>query len=289
MQDEQQDDDGIEGFANLDQAQRDAAYNNSLAVSDSPERLRDWERRSAACRALPSSRLDIRYGDKANNRFDYFPCGEKFAPLFIFIHGGYWQRNNKEIFGFVSTGPCARGINVATVGYTLAPEASLSEIVHEVFRAIDTIAELADELGFDAQRIFVGGWSAGGHLAALTADRAVVQGVVSISGIFDLEPIALTYLNQELQLQPFEIQTLAPINNLARRNVPMMLFVGGGELPGLKHQSRFYLAHAMAMGLDVKMTVLPGLNHYTIMEELAAPDGALTRALLKLVDRADAI
>ncbi|MEM5470382.1 alpha/beta hydrolase [Hoeflea sp. AS60] len=285
MQQDQQDED-IPGFANLDQAQKDAAYNNSLAVSDSPERLLDWEKRSSVCRELLSSRLDVRYGDKPNNRFDYFPSGERDAPLFIFIHGGYWQRNSKEIFGFVSTGPSANGINVATIGYTLAPAASLSEIVNEVFRAIDCIAGLAEELGFDAQRIFVGGWSAGGHLAALAADRAMVQGVVSISGIFDLEPIALTYLNHDLQLQTFEIQTLAPIRNLIRRNVPMVLFVGGNELPELQRQSRDYQALARTAGLDVEMTVLPGLNHYTIMEELAAPEGLLTRGLLELVARA---
>ncbi|MBC7284428.1 alpha/beta hydrolase [Hoeflea sp.] len=273
------------GFAELDQAQRDAAYNNSLAVSDSPERLRDWEQRSSVCRSLPSSRLDIRYGAKPNNRFDYFTTGDRRAPLFIFIHGGYWQRNSKEVFGFVSTGPCARGVNVATIGYSLAPAANLSEIVSEVFRAIDCIASLADELGFDAQRIFVGGWSAGGHLAALAADRAVVKGVISISGIFDLEPIALTYLNKELQLQPFEVQTLAPIRNLARGNATMMLFVGGSELPELQRQSRAYQDCAQAAGLDVSMAVLPDLNHYTIMEELAAPEGAVTRSLLELVAR----
>lgn len=282
---QQHDEEGVAAFANLGQAQRDAAYNNSLAVSDSPERLLDWEKRSSICRELSSSRRDVRYGDKANNRFDYFPSGRPGAPLFIFIHGGYWQRNSKEIFGFVSSGPCARGINVATIGYTLAPEASLSQIVQEVFHAIDCIAGLADELGFDAQQIFVGGWSAGGHLAALAADRAVVRGVISISGIFDLEPIALTYLNEELQLQPFEIQTLAPIRNMSRRNVPMLLFVGGNELPELQRQSRDYETLARAAGLDVTLAVLPGLNHYTIMEQLASPEGLLTQGLVELVAR----
>lgn len=283
MQHNKQERGDVPEFADLDQAQKDAAYNNSMAVSDSPARLQDWENRSAICRALPSSRLDIRYGDKPNNRFDYFASGAPDAPVFIFIHGGYWQRNSKEVFGFVSTGPCAHGINVATIGYTLAPEASLSEIVNEVFRAIDCIAGLSGELGFDPARIFVGGWSAGGHLAALAADRAVVRGVISISGIFDLAPIEMTYLNHDLKLQPFEIETLAPIRNLSRRNPPVMLFAGDRELPELQRQSRDYLASALEAGLDVSMTVLEGLNHYTIMEELAAPEGLLTRGLVELV------
>ncbi|PWW03784.1 arylformamidase [Hoeflea marina] len=270
-------------FGRLDQAGRDAAYNNSQAVADSAERLEDWTRRSAVCRALPSTRRDIRYGDRPNNCLDYFATEAAGAPLFIFIHGGYWQRNSKEVFGFVSTGPCAAGINVATIGYTLAPEASLSDIVAEVFRAIDAIVALAGDLGFDPARVHVGGWSAGGHLAALSAERPCVRGVMPISGIFDLEPIVLTYLNRDLQLRPFEVRSLAPIQNLTRRDLPMRLFVGGAELPELQRQSRIYAAAARAAGLDVSMTTLPDLNHYTIMEEFAAPDGLLTRGLLDLV------
>ncbi len=278
-----QDENECPDFASLDQADKDAAYNNTAAVSDSIQRLADWERRSAECRTRPGVRSDLRYGDKPNNRFDYFPSSTRGAPLFIFIHGGYWQRNSKEIFGFVSEGPCACGINVATIGYTLAPQAHLADIVDEVFLAIDHIAGMADELGFDANRIFVGGWSAGAHLATLAARSPVIRGVVSISGIFDLEPIRLTYLNELLQLRPIEIETLAPIRNLPERHCPVRLFFGGEELSELQRQSRAYGQCAQEAGLPVTATMLAGHNHYTIMEELAAPDGQLTRALEELV------
>lgn len=280
---EHDDRDEIPGFYSLEQAQKDAAYNNSLAVADSAERLKDWECRSAACRAKPGARPDIPYGEKPNNRLDYFPCGQAGAPLFVFIHGGYWHRNSKEIFGFVSTGPCAHGIDVATIGYTLAPEASLTEIVDEVFRALGKIEALAGELGFDANRIHVGGWSAGGHLATLSADLPFVRGVISISGIFDLEPILHTYINDELKLQPAELETLAPIRSLPKRPVPIALFVGGDELPELQRQSRVFEKRAREEELLVTMTTLAGCNHYTIMEQLAAPDGALTKALLDMI------
>ncbi|MAS04829.1 MAG: alpha/beta hydrolase [Ahrensia sp.] len=280
----QQERDEIPGFFSLGQAQKDAAYNNSEAVEDSAERLKDWECRSAACREASGARPDIRYGEKPNNLIDFFPSGSTNGPLFVFIHGGYWHRNSKEIFGFVSTGPGAQGIDVATIGYTLAPQATLTEIVEEVFQALVFITSMAAELGFDPDRIYVGGWSAGGHLATLSANLPMVRGVMSISGIFDLEPIAETYINDELRLQPSEIETLAPSKNLPVRPIPIALFVGGDELPELQRQSREFTERACAEDLLVTMTTLTGRNHYTIMEELAAPDGMLTSALTEMIN-----
>jgi arylformamidase len=91
--------------------------------------------------------------------------------LFVFIHGGYWQRNEKERFSFIAPGPRSRGINVAVPGYTLAPQASLTETVAEIRQALTFLADRADELMFDPNNIYIGGWSAGGHLAALVADH----------------------------------------------------------------------------------------------------------------------
>lgn len=275
--------DASPGFFGLDQAQKDAAYNNSEAVADSAERLKDWEHRSDACRSMPGARSNLRYGDRPNNCIDFFPSGSAGAPILVFIHGGYWHRNSKDIFGFVSTGPNAHGIDVATVGYTLAPQASLTEIVDEVFQALDWLEEKAGELGFDPERVFVGGWSAGGHLATLSANLPMVRGVMSISGIFDLDPIAQTYINDELKLQPSEMERLAPIRNLPVRPIPIALFAGSEELPELQRQSREFARRAEAANLPVTMTTLEGCNHYTIMEELASPNGALTEAIARMV------
>lgn len=282
LQVRQQERDETSGFFSLEQAQKDAAYNNSLAVTDSAERLKDWECRSATCREKPDTRCDVRYGDRPNNFFDFFPSGSTGAPLFVFIHGGYWHRNRKEIFGFVSTGPGAHGIDVATIGYTLAPQATLTEIVEEVYRALGSIRDMAGELGFDPKRIYVGGWSAGGHLAVLSANLSMVRGVMSISGIYDLDPIAHTYINAELKLRQSELEILAPIRNLPVRPVPIALFVGGDELPELQRQAHDFARRAKDQDLLVAMTSLSGRNHYTIMEELASPDGALTKALVEM-------
>jgi len=114
------------------------------------------------------------------------------------------------------------------------------------------------------------------------ADHPLFRGGLPISGIFDLEPIALNYLNEKLSLDAIEIATLSPLRTLSNKR-PLRLAVGGSELPELKRQSEAFSAAAQSRGLPVRLTVLPGHHHFSILDEIASPDGALTRQLLDLI------
>jgi len=270
-------------YRGMTRAELDAAYNNSNAVADNPQYLARWREQSARVRAQPNAKLDLVYGSRPRNRLDYFSCGRSGAPLFVFIHGGYWQRNEKETFAFVAEGPLPHGMDVATIGYTLGPEARLAEIVAECHAALTYLAGHAGDLGFDASRLFVGGWSAGGHLTAATASHAACRGGLPISGIFDLEPIALNYLNEKLSLSAAEIDSCSPLRHVSDVKAPLRLAVGGDELPELRRQSQDYAQAARDRGLPVHLTVLPGLHHFSILDELARPDGALVTELNALI------
>jgi arylformamidase len=269
----------------MNRAELDAAYNNGDAVPDSPRFLKRWREASERVRARPDAQLDIVYGERPRARLDYFPAGTMWPALFVFIHGGYWQRNEKETFAFVAEGPLHHGIDVATVGYTLAPDASLTDIVGEIHQALDYLCAQADTLGFDCERLYVGGWSAGGHLTAAAAAHPACAGGMPISGIFDLEPIALNYLNEKLRLTAAEIAALSPLRHLSDCQKPLRLAVGGGELPELRRQSEVFARAARERDLPVQLTVLDGHHHFSILDELARPDGALTRELLALIGR----
>ena len=228
-------------------------------------------------------RLDVPYASGERTRLDYFPGGKCGAPLFVFIHGGYWQRNDKEIFSFVAEGPHAHGIDVAVIGYTLAPAARLSDIVAEIAGALTFLDKNADQFGFRRENICVGGWSAGGHLAALASELPTVRGALVISGIFDLEPIALSYINGPLRLDRDEIKTLSPLQRLRGGAAPQTLAVGGNELSELQRQSAVYAEAARRLGLPVKLRTLPGHHHFSILDELAEGDGILTHELLGII------
>lgn len=271
-------------YRGMDRPTLDAAYDNAAAVPDTPAYRARWDETSAALRGKPSSRLDLRFGERPRATLDYFP-GTSGAPLFVFIHGGYWQRNEKERFSFTALGPNSHGINVAVPGYTLAPQATLTQIVGEIRQALDFLAERAGVLGFDRKRIVVGGWSAGGHLTATVANHPAVAAGIPISGIFDLEPIRLGALNDALKLTEDEVGRLSPLNNLPARSPPLHLFVGGNERPELQRQAREYAAAARARGLPVDLTTLPGHHHFSMLDELESPDGALTRAIVQMTGK----
>ena len=268
-------------YRGMDRAALDAAYDNTGQVAESQDYRARWMGASISLRAKPTSRLDLRFGERPRAMLDYFPA-KPGAPLFMFIHGGYWQRNEKERFSFTSLGPNAHGINVAVPGYTLAPQTRLTDIVFEMRQALTYLADHAAELGFDSKRIIVGGWSAGGHLTAAVADHPAVAGGIPISGIFDLEPIKLGVLNDALQLSDDEVTGLSPLNNFPARSPPLELFAGGNELPELKRQSQDYAAAAQTRRLAVNLTMLPGHHHFSILNELENPDGALTKAVVQM-------
>jgi hypothetical protein len=140
----------------MDRAALDAAYNNTLAVNDSVRFLADWDARSRALAKASPQHLDSRYGDRERNRIDFFPAARKGGPLLAFIHGGYWQMRAKETFRFVAQGPLAHGIDVALIGYTLAPETTLGGIVEEVHSALTWLAANAPQFGSDEPDLRVG-------------------------------------------------------------------------------------------------------------------------------------
>jgi arylformamidase len=269
-------------WGTLGRAERDAAYDNIAAVPDSMALNAARAEASAAFRAAHAGHLDLRYGPRERNTWDLFPASDPNAPCLIFIHVGYWQRNSKDQFASLIAGPYAIGWSAALPGHTLAPDASLTEIVAETNAALDWLATNGRAHGINGP-VVLSGWSAGGHLTALCLDHPLVCSGLAISGIFELGPLRDTVLNEKLRLTDDEIATLSPLR-LPMVNKPMAITYGTGELPPLVADSRDLHARRSAAHLPGDLIPVPGGNHFTIVQQLQHEHGALTRHLPMLLD-----
>jgi acetyl esterase/lipase len=265
----------------MDRAALDAAYNNRNAVADYAAIAAARQRRSERVRRSRRFHADLKYGAGARERLDFFPADRAGAPVLAFIHGGYWQTNDKEASSFLVEGPLALGYAVALIEYTLAPAADIDRIVAEVGRAVDWLAANARSYGGEPGRLYVSGHSAGGHLTAMMLGKPSVAGALAISGLFDLEPIRLCYLNEKLRLSEESAARNSPLRRLPETHAPLVVAAGASELPELVRQSSDYAA-----ALRLAPLLLPQHDHFSILEELAHPEGALCRELVEMTGMA---
>jgi acetyl esterase/lipase len=268
----------------LTQEQLDLGLNNSTAVPGSSAIVGEWDRLSTDMRARHPQFIDLRYGPRERNRIDFLKVNTG-GPTLVFIHGGYWQMRAKENFTFCAAGPMAHGIKVALIGYTLAPDATLDQIVNEVRSGIDWLAGELPALGGDPEQIVVSGWSAGGHLSSMVLGHPRIRAGLLISGIYDLEPIRHSYLNAKLGLDEAMSHRNSPVIQPGGINKPLVIVAGSGELPLLRKQSADYAAHRALHGLPVIYEEIPDANHFTMMYELSAPSGRLTALVRQLFAR----
>jgi arylformamidase len=268
----------------MSQQDRDLGLNNGVAVAGSADIVAGWDLRSAAMRARYPGYLDLRYGPRERNRIDFLKVRDK-GPTLLFIHGGYWQTRAKEVFTVVAEGPMAHGINVALIGYTLAPEATLDQIVAEIHAGIGFLAAQLPALGGDSSGIVVSGWSAGGHLTSMALSHPQVRAGMAISGIYDLEPIRASYLNAKLGLDEAMSRRNSPMMQAGGTAKPLSLVAGAAELPLLRRQTADFAGHRARYGLPVACEEIPGANHFTIMNEMISPSGRITTLIRQLFER----
>lgn len=269
-----------QNWAALSQAERDAAYDNNKAVANSPALIAARNDASAKFRASHAAALDIPYGQRERTRIDLYPARDKAAPCLVFIHGGYWQRNSRDVFAMLVEGMAAHGWSVAIPGYTLAPEASLTEIVGEISLALDWLAANGASHGI-AGPVILSGWSAGAQLTAMALAHPVVAAGLAISGVYDLGPIRDTALNVALKLTDEEIGKLSPLR-LPVVQKHLAIVYGSAELPALVWDSRNFYQKRAAAGAPGELIAIDGADHFTILEQLQRKDGALARIALAL-------
>jgi arylformamidase len=274
----------------------DLAYNSSISVSNSAEITQAWvdasqvirERLQADLNGSLNVALNVAYGPGTRQCFDFFSAGNN-TPVVVFVHGGFWQMRCKEDFMFIVPTLLKHGISVAMLGYTLAPEADMANMVKDVRMGLDAIEQKVrndrQTERADAFETIPGfcllGWSAGAQLVAATIDQPNVHAGVCVSGIYDLEPMRHCYVNEKLQLDADAALQFSPIKQTNHFGKPLELFVGGAELPAMQMQTNNFYTYRQLQAQLGEYTLLDGLNHYTVFDELVNEDGAVLKAIQK--------
>ena len=269
-------------------------YNARAAIRDHLQIYSRWAEQGAAALRLRACEANLKYGSLAIEKLDFFHAHSADAPLFVFIHGGYWRSRDKSEFAWIAPPFLQNGVAVALTNYGLAPATSVEDIVRQQLKALRWLYKNAERLRFSPDRIVVAGHSAGGHLVAMLMaalwpqfDSALpanlVKAGLAISGLYDLQPLVhARFVNDDLQLNSARARALSPILMPPATDAPLITAVGGLESSEFKRQSAELGRHWPSITRHIE---LPGANHLTVCDELANPGSPLFDAALQLLNK----
>jgi len=279
------------GYADL--AALNEAYDVENSVPDFMVYAKRFMTNAADARAALSPRENVPYGATVMETLEVYPAqGNEPAPIFLFIHGGYWKSLDASVFSGVAPGPAAAGMAVINMTYDLCPAVTIDEIVRQVRAAIAWTWHNAESFGGDRNRIIVSGHSAGGHLTAMAMltdwsryglPDDVVKAGFAISGLFDLEPLSFSWIQQDLRLTADTIRWQSPIHLVKPVSAPLVLAWGDADPSAFAAQSERFADAWQAAGNKVSSFVIENANHFEVLDGFLTEDGIMTRTLVNLV------
>ncbi|WP_242608739.1 alpha/beta hydrolase [Actinomadura formosensis] len=232
----------------------------------------------------------IVYDEAGGERLDVWGVGDGPRPVFVFLHGGYWMALSRDVSSFMARALHERGVATVVPDYTLAPKASLEEIVRQVRAAVAWVYRRGREFGLDPERIVVGGSSAGGHLAGMTMvggwqeplglPEDVVKAAMPFSGLFDIRPVTRIYVNEYVRLDLERAAALSPALLPAGYRCPAVFVAGESDGDGFLAQSRMFQPR-----WGGELMIVPGRDHFAVVLDLADPGSRVSAALMDLISR----
>ena len=288
-------------MARYDPQWLDRMYNNRALVPEHGEHFRRWADSSKVARDTHPCTLDVAYGEGTNETLDIFPTTAKNAPVLVFIHGGYWRSLDKSDHSFIAPAFTSQGACVVVPNYALCPgtaekPVTIPDIVLQMVKALAWTWSNVSQYGGNPARISVIGHSAGGHLAAmmlacqwkrwapaLPAD--LVKNAMSISGLYDLDPLIHTPMLQgDLRLTPEQASRASPASFAPPPRGVLYTVAGADESDEfLRHNALIEQAWG-SKTVPVREAML-GLNHFSILEALTDSNHRLNALALELVRR----
>ncbi len=272
------------------QAEIDAQYNAGAAVADAGAYLRGYADRSRAARVRLACELDLAYGPTRDETLDIFPAAAPNAPVFVFIHGGYWRAFSSKDFSCIALGLQAAGITTVVPNYSLCPTVTIDEITRQSRAAVAWTLRHIGAHGGDPSRVAVGGHSAGGHLGAMCLEtrwdedyglaRNPLAAAVLVSGLYDLAPLRHSYLQPSIRLDDGMIERNSPLFAVRPCVTPVLVTWGADESAEFARQSTSFHDAWRAAGNASELLPQPGANHFSATDGFEDASSPICRWLV---------
>src|SRR3990172_2847024 len=279
-------------WLDMDQKEIDDAYDQSVWAANQPH----ISKRRAAWSGSVHARLKperAAYGPTEIERVDIYKTKQPNAPIQVFLHGGAWRSGSAKDSAypaemFVTAGAHYIAVDFAAVGNA---DGNLMTMADQVRRAVAWVYKNAASFGGDPNRLYLSGFSSGGHLAGVvivtdwkkdfTLPPDIVKGGLLMSGMYDLKPVRLSKRSAYVKFTDEMEQALSTQRHLDKLNAPIVVSHGTLESPEFQRQPRGAVAAVKATGKPVQLIVGEGYNHFETAETFGNPYGLLGRAALE--------
>jgi arylformamidase len=284
-------------YRDYNQESLDIEYNNRGRFPDTADCKAAQIVGSDEAKAEYECRLDVKFGEGETDLLDiYIAEGDGPRPIHVFFHGGYWKSNTKNDFGFVAKPFVPHGLTTIVVEYPLIPSVRMGTLIDRCCASMEWVWRNADSFGGDKNNITISGHSAGGHITAMMMQtdwpsygdglpKDLVKGGCSISGVSDLDPVRLSFQNDELQFSPEEAAEFSTLFMDPKHAGPLLAVAGGIEGPEFIRQTTELADAWSAKGMDVKGWIMEGKHHFTTINQYLDPESELSRAVRGLTGK----
>ena len=277
-------------YKQYDQQALDLQYNNRANALDHEYHLQQWELVNRQTEKKYKLHKNIAYGDQARETLDIFPSDQPNAKTLVFIHGGYWYKNGPFDVYLVAEAFRSYGITTVLISYPLMPDHPMDQLVVSCRKAIGWVYQNIANYQGNPDEVYVAGHSAGGHLAAvmmathwtkfdLKLPANIIKGVCAISGLYNLLPVQLCYVNEILKMDQATAIRNSPVHLSPETQCPLILAVGGQETAEYKAQTDELFTAWKDKGADVQVMEIEGTNHFSVLTSLLSVSSQLRDAI----------
>lgn len=280
-------------WLDMDQQELDDAYHQPAYAANILQVMDRFASASRIARERLAAPLQAQYGPTPIERLFVFRTARPNAPLHIHIHGGAWRTRPASDYMFPAEVLVGAGAHYVVPDFTSVDQTQgdLLPMVEQVRRAIAWTARNASTFGGDINRIYLSGFSSGGHLASLALltdwvgqfglPADLLKGAVLCSGIYDLEPVRLSARSRYVNIPDQVEQSFSAQRRIAQLRTPLVLAHGTHESPEFQRQTRDFAAAIRAAGKPVELLLGENINHFEMMETFGNPYGLLGHAVLE--------